>query len=142
MASLGYLSVYRVSGRSFDSEGHGSCIFWKQSKFKYVEHIEVEYYSLVNTLPVKFINREFITFIKRLFNVGIVIMLEFDNDEGNKSQLCAATTHLFWHPQHQAVKVIQTLILMQEIQKFIAKFNKVGTGIPIVLVSQRVDLTY
>eukprot|EP01126_Amoeba_proteus_P038864 TRINITY_DN406_c0_g1_i20.p1 TRINITY_DN406_c0_g1~~TRINITY_DN406_c0_g1_i20.p1 ORF type:complete len:323 (+),score=51.76 TRINITY_DN406_c0_g1_i20:103-1071(+) len=98
MASLGYLSVYRVSGRSFDSEGHGSCIFWKQSKFKYVEHIEVEYYSLVNTLPVKFINREFITFIKRLFNVGIVIMLEFD-----------------------------------KIQKFIAKFNKVGTGIPIVL---------
>ena len=59
-------------------------------------------------------------------NIGIVALLEAtdsdhfgaNSDEGNPRQVIVSNVHMAWEPEYSDVKLIQTVLLMQFIQKF------------------------
>eukprot|EP01083_Nonionella_stella_P090701 253415_1 len=139
LAKKGYEGLYKRKTR--DAVGDdpkcidGCCIFYKKERFAVMEQYAIEFNEAAKgsfeNMPGDWRSK-----LRRLSkgNVALVCVLEELRSEGNlgrnrrKRRLCVANTHIFWDPAYADVKLWQTWILLQELQKMV-----LGRDLPLVI---------
>ena len=121
---LDYESFF-VSKKSFDyntdsvKKLYGIGIFWKRNRFILIEQITIDFYSkIIADKRFKYLS-DVISRNSNKMNLGIVAVLETEN-----TTLIVVNTHLYWHPDYNDVKAIQTVILLEEIDSIKEKYGK------------------
>lgn len=99
----------------------GCAIFWNREKFKRVyQPLVVEFNQLGlsrsdfdknDTLFERFCSKD---------NIALGIVLEFLN---SSRRFLVTNVHIHWDPIQTDVKLVQTVLLMEEIQKFLTKYS-------------------
>ncbi|OQS55090.1 CCR4 [Ecytonucleospora hepatopenaei] len=98
---------------------YGMAIFWKKKKFTFIEQINVDFYSkIINDKRFKYLSDVHNRFINKT-NVSLIVILE-----SSKTVFIIVNVHLYYHPDYTDVKGMQTLILLEEVQKLKEKYGK------------------
>lgn len=130
----GYDGVYKKKTReNVDNPESvdGCAIFFKRNRFALVEQYGIEFNEAAR---LHFNDRHS---LRRLLkgNVALVVVLEELNIDPKRRlrkpqprRLCVANTHIYWDPEYDDVKLWQTSILCQELEKMIS-----GRQLPLVL---------
>lgn len=122
-AKLGYDSVFFPKGRSqtlTDKRSVDGCAtFWKKNKFKLVEQINIDFYNkIINDIRFS-LNQDILMRNSRKDNVTVVSILERSNGE----LYIVVNVHLYWDPEYSDVKLFQTILLLEELEKIRDKYN-------------------
>eukprot|EP00475_Leptophrys_vorax_P005145 TRINITY_DN1309_c0_g1_i1.p1 TRINITY_DN1309_c0_g1~~TRINITY_DN1309_c0_g1_i1.p1 ORF type:complete len:652 (-),score=171.69 TRINITY_DN1309_c0_g1_i1:995-2950(-) len=142
----GYEGIYKKKTRTANPENpkqiDGCAIFYKEDKFALNEqysieyneaarqHVETQQQRLNRTGGLPNPNYQSLA-LKRLCkgNIALVVVLEDisvktgGNRNRRKRRLCIANTHIFWDPEYSDVKLWQTLVLCQELEKLVLSRN-------------------
>ncbi|XP_046845773.1 CCR4-NOT transcription complex subunit 6-like isoform X2 [Xenia sp. Carnegie-2017] len=126
----------------------GCAIFFKTTRFTLKKHDMMEFNQLAaaNSKDASdMLNR-----VMTKDNIGIVALLETNDDFGfgqnsdrTKRLLMVSNVHMAWEPEYSDVKLIQTVLLMQFLQKFREEVDNIsilpgkngtlGRSIPLVM---------
>lgn len=123
----------------------GCAIFYKETKFALMEQYSIEYneaarqhvdtqlarHQRSGRLVGAALGSYRTNALKRLMkgNVALVVVLEDISAESRrhktrrKRRLCVANTHVFWDPDFSDVKLWQSLVLCQELDKLVLSRN-------------------
>ena len=121
---LNYSSIFLPRGRSATVSDKrtvdGCAIFWKKNKFRFIEKFELDYsHKLLN--DSRFNSSEDIMIRNsKKDNIGLIVILEIT--DGN--QFIVVNTHIFWDPEYSDVKLFQTILLIEEIEKVKQKYKQ------------------
>lgn len=103
----------------------GCAIFYKRDRFALMEQYGIEFNEAARQ---KTSNSKALRRLMR-GNVALVVVLEelhggaAATHRRRKRRLCVATTHIFWDPEYADVKLWQTWVLLQELEKLIMHRN-------------------
>jgi len=140
LKSLGYYGEY--AGRT--SHADGSCIFFKENKFRLLSSKKIDF----NQLKLLKFRDPMDQHRYQKNNVGLIFLLEQIQKNGSDSaqdsssdskqeypnqQICVATAHLYWDPKLPDLKVKQSYVLLDEVQQFLNYNAKEGLGTPIIV---------
>ncbi|KAF5302171.1 hypothetical protein FQR65_LT08594 [Abscondita terminalis] len=102
---LGYKGIFKErTGERTD----GCAIYYKDSVFKLVEHISVEF----NQTNITVLNRD-----------NVAIIAKFAPRNNTENEFVVATTHLLYNPRREDVRLAQTQVLLSEIDRMAYKPN-------------------
>jgi CCR4-NOT transcription complex subunit 6 len=142
----GYEGIFKKKTRTVVSDNpkqiDGCAIFYKEDRFALTEqysieyneaarqHVEQQQQRLNRTGALPNPNYQSMA-LKRLCkgNIALVVVLEDISAKGGsnrnrrKRRLCIANTHIFWDPEYNDVKLWQTLVLCQELEKLVLTRN-------------------
>jgi CCR4-NOT transcription complex subunit 6 len=120
----------------------GCAIFWKKSRFaKCAEPMVIEFSQLAlsrndfeknDTMFERFCSRDNIA-------VGVVLetVLSENDTKTTPRRLLVTNVHMHWDPVHTDVKLVQSVMLMEEIHKYSQQFLREhpdgSTSLPLVL---------
>lgn len=138
MSNLGYKGTFAAKSRSKtvndEDRKHvdGCAIFYKTSKFSLHKEqlIEFSQLAIANSEGADdMINR-----VQTKDNIGIVAILDIkDPTHGVKhNKMVVLNTHINWDPEYSDVKLIQNIMFMSEVDKFI-KDVKGNPAMPMVV---------
>ncbi|WUR02272.1 CCR4-not complex 3'-5'-exoribonuclease subunit CCR4 (CCR4) [Vairimorpha necatrix] len=122
-----YDSTFFPKGRSKnipDSKNVDGCAtFWKKGKFRHIESLVIDFYSklLHDNKFVKNVN--LMTRYGKKDNIATVTLLECLE---TKKILIVVNVHLYWDPEYEDIKFVQTLLLIDELEKISKKFKDAG----------------
>lgn len=127
---LDYDGVFYPRGRSqtlSDKRAVDGCaIFWKRSKYRLVEQVNVDFFQKIVT-DIRFsLNQDILSRNARKDNVALITVLE----KPENTQIIVVNTHIFWDPEYPDVKLFQVILLIEEIEKVKQKYKNT----PIVLM--------
>lgn len=121
---LSYDSVfYSRRGTSILSDSRsvdGCAIFWKRDKFRLIDKKLIDFTDIILKDKRFTHHQNILTRNCKRDNIAVLIVLE--NNE--KNLIVVVNTHLYWHPDYSDVKLIQTLLIIEEIEKFKLKYNE------------------
>lgn len=120
---LDYDSVFYPKGRSLTLADKrtvdGCATFWKKKKFRLVEQVNIDFYQKIIS-DIRFsLNQDILMRHARKDNVALVTILEGKDN----SLLIVVNVHLYWDPEYTDVKLFQTILLLEEIEKIKARYN-------------------
>lgn len=133
MSLNGYDGIFKHKTReSFGANPKaidGCAVFYKKDRFALMEQYGIEF----NEAASRSINRQSEKYrekMRRLMkgNIGLVLVLEeITSADGRtarsqgrrKRRICVANTHMYWDPEFAEVKLWQTWVLCQELQKLV-----------------------
>ncbi|KAI9207102.1 Endonuclease/exonuclease/phosphatase [Polychytrium aggregatum] len=124
-----YDGVFHVKSRArtmavSDQRGVDGCAtFYKNSKFTLIDKSLIEYQHYAMKRPGLRGSEDVINRVMIKDNVAVAILLE---TKETHQRLVVANTHLHWDPQHRDVKLVQTAILMEELQRIIGTYSQSG----------------
>lgn len=103
-----------------DKKGVDGCaIFWRKNKFKLVAQFPVDFHQKV-TQDTRFNNnQELLERYGKKDNVAIGVLLERPNGQ----QILVVNTHIFWDPEYPDVKLLQVLLLMEEVERIRERYS-------------------
>ncbi|KAI8910995.1 Endonuclease/exonuclease/phosphatase [Gorgonomyces haynaldii] len=111
----------RTMGEYERRQVDGCATFYKRSKFKVIDSSLLEFQQVV-------MQRQDIKKTEDMFNrlmvkdnIAVTVLLE-QLDSG--ARLVVGNVHLHWDPEFSDVKVMQTYLLMQEIESLLVKWNR------------------
>lgn len=104
----------------------GCATFWKRTKFKLVENSSLEFFSQILSDPRFASNQDVINRNIRKDNVALFTVLEL----ADESKILVVNTHIYWDPEFSDVKLLQAILLIEEIEKFKNRYP----ATPIVLL--------
>ncbi|KAI4291729.1 CCR4-NOT transcription complex subunit 6 [Pancytospora philotis] len=124
---LNYESAFLPRGRALllsDKRTVDGCaIFWKRGKFKLVEQVGVDFYQKITT-DIRFsMNQDILQRHARKDNVALIAVLQ----QAGGALLIVANAHLFWDPEYSDVKLFQTILFIEEIEKIKGKYKDAPT---------------
>lgn len=142
LKEAGYEGIFKVKTRVSMSDNpkqmDGCAIFFKEDTFALMEQYGIEYNEAARQHVQQQFQRQASSNIdpnyrtaalKRLLkgNIALVAVLEeinplpFDKRTRGKRKrrLCVANTHIFWDPEFNDVKLWQTMVLCQELEKLV-----------------------
>ncbi|XP_076458540.1 uncharacterized protein LOC143292236 [Babylonia areolata] len=137
LARQGYSGLFlpksRVRTMSCQQERQkvdGCAIFYKKDKFQVVEYKEVEFNQLAMANAEG--NEEMYNRVMTKDNIGLIALLQtkpgiLHNSPHRNNMpvvphyLVVATAHIHWDPEYSDVKMVQTVMLMSELQAFVKK---------------------
>ena len=135
LAKQGYEGVFhpksrcRTMGEEMAKGVDGCAVFWTTSKLTCRNKKLVEFDRLGSSLSsgsVDMLNR-----VMPKDNVAVLLVLE---DTESKAPLVVGNAHLTWDPEFKDVKVIQSVMLMEEMSKFMeAELGDEAAKVPIIL---------
>lgn len=135
LAKQGYEGVFhpksrcRTMGEEMAKGVDGCAVFWTTSKLNCRKKKLVEFDRLGSSLSsgsVDMLNR-----VMPKDNVAVLLVLE---DAETKAPLVVGNAHLTWDPEFKDVKVIQSVMLMEEMGKFMdAELGEEAAKVPIIL---------
>lgn len=98
---------------------YGMATFWKKSKFELAEQINIDFYTkIINDKRFKYLSDVHNRLLNKT-NVSLITVLEKKG-----MYFIVVNVHLYWNPEFRDVKAIQTLILLEEVEKVRAKYAK------------------
>jgi len=130
----GYEGVFRAKSRARNMGDQdrksvdGCAIFFKCSKFEMMHDYLIEFERLATQIgsgAPDILNR-----VMPKDNIACGVVLEMKPD---RQQVFVTNAHLTWDPAFKDVKVIQSVMLLHEVEKVIAEHKKEGTK-PAVIV--------
>lgn len=130
----GYDGIFKAKSRArnmseSDSQSVDGCaIFYKNSKFEMKQEYLLEFERLATQLghgAPDILNR-----VMPKDNIAVGVVLEMLPD---RQQVFVTNAHLTWDPIFKDVKVIQSIMLLHEVQKKIDEFKK-PTGPPPTII--------
>ncbi|KAM0671737.1 putative mRNA deadenylase [Ordospora colligata] len=95
----------------------GCAIFWRKSKFRLIEQFPIDFYQTMTQDPRFEENQMLLARYGKKDNVAIAALLEKTNGQ----QVLVVNTHIFWDPEYPDIKLLQTMLLIEEIQRIKSK---------------------
>ncbi|KAH9410604.1 putative endonuclease/exonuclease/phosphatase [Ordospora pajunii] len=96
----------------------GCAIFWRRSKFRLIAQFPIDFYQKM-AQDAKFEeNRMLLDRYGKKDNVAIAALLEKTNGQ----QVLVVNTHIFWDPEYPDIKLLQTILLIEEIQRIKSRY--------------------
>ncbi|KAK6634992.1 hypothetical protein RUM44_000241 [Polyplax serrata] len=99
LEKLGYQGIYK---RRTNDKVDGCAVYFKKDKFNLVQHLTVELYKP----SVYLLNRD---------NIGIILKLSLKSKP--EVEFIVATTHLLYNPKRGDIRLVQTQLMLAEIEK-------------------------
>ncbi|ADM12564.1 glucose-repressible alcohol dehydrogenase transcriptional effector [Encephalitozoon intestinalis ATCC 50506] len=91
----------------------GCAIFWRRSKFRLIAQFPIDFCQKI-TQDTRFnINQELLDRYGKKDNIAIGALLERPNGQ----QVLVVNTHIFWDPDYSDVKLLQVILLIEEVRK-------------------------
>ncbi|KAM0681566.1 Glucose-repressible alcohol dehydrogenase transcriptional effector [Glugoides intestinalis] len=97
----------------------GCAIFWKKSKFKLLEQINLDFFQKLITDPRFSTNQDMLNRNMRKDNVSLITVLE----RNDGIELIVVNTHIFWDPDYADVKLLQIILVIEEIETIKKKYK-------------------
>ncbi|RUS89094.1 hypothetical protein EGW08_003157, partial [Elysia chlorotica] len=136
LAQQGYDGIFlpksRVRTMNLDKEKKavdGCAIFFRKSKFEKVNEYHVEFNQLATREGASNTDTDMINRVSTKDNIAIVAVLRtkpgaYENSpvpapKGLSQLLMVSTAHIHWDPALPDVKLVQTMMLVEELQKFV-----------------------
>ncbi|KAI8797559.1 CCR4-NOT transcription complex subunit 6 isoform X2 [Biomphalaria glabrata] len=136
LADHGYDGIFlpksRVKTMNSDKEKKsvdGCAIFYKKNKFEKVNEYQIEFSQLATKEGASNTDTDMINRVSTKDNIAIVAVLRTKPDvyqnspvpapKGLTQMLMVSTAHIHWDPQSPDVKLVQTMMLVEELQKFV-----------------------
>jgi CCR4-NOT transcription complex subunit 6 len=127
LACDGYKGVYWPKARAKTMSEKdaklvdGSATFYKHDKYILLEKQVVEMSNIAINRPDMNKAHDIFNRVMPRDNIGVVVFLE---NRMTGSRLIVANTHLHWDPVYSDVKLVQTAILIEQINKMAERFTK------------------
>lgn len=119
---LDYDSAFLPKGRAVISadkkSADGCATFWKREKFKLIEQINIDFFQKIINDPRFATNQDIINRNMSKNNITLITILE--NGEG--SITIVVNTHIHWDPGYSDVKLLQVILLIEEIENIKKKY--------------------
>lgn len=120
---LEYESLFLPRGRG-QSHGerrptHGCATFWKKGKFKLIENTNLDFFQKIITDRRFSTNQDMMNRNMCKDNVSLITVLE----KNDGSQLIIVNIHIYWDPEYADVKLLQTILAIEEIEKTKQKYK-------------------
>jgi len=112
---LNYSSQFKSKSVEKQNNSYGVAIFYNSKRFTLKKSEEIEYHDLAKNRDnqiIEELNRP---------NVAIILGLELNNYPGKG--VIVATTHLFWNPQFEWVRIKQSNHLLERLSGFQSSLN-------------------
>uniref|UniRef100_K3WTM6 Endonuclease/exonuclease/phosphatase domain-containing protein n=1 Tax=Globisporangium ultimum (strain ATCC 200006 / CBS 805.95 / DAOM BR144) TaxID=431595 RepID=K3WTM6_GLOUD len=121
MQKIGYSGLYK---QKTAQKKDGVAVFWKHERFQLVQHQELELDDPVS--DESDCSEDLLARAKR-GSVGLITHFkQVADDTGNQVpplEFVLATTHLFWDPAQEDVKLLQTRRVLRPLQEFSRSLN-------------------
>eukprot|EP00039_Didymoeca_costata_P028332 m.20699 g.20699 ORF g.20699 m.20699 type:complete len:499 (-) comp6925_c0_seq1:1439-2935(-) len=133
MQSRGYEGIYRPKSRSRNMNEHdkktvdGCAIFWTKTKFELKMNFLCEFGHLGAQHGAG--SSDMLNRVMPKDNIAVTVLLEYIP---TKRQVLVTNAHLTWDPEFKDVKVIQAIMLLEEVSKIIDQHCK--SAKPAVIV--------
>lgn len=95
----------------------GCAIFWRRSKFRLVAQFPIDFYQKMAQDARFCSNQELVDRYGKKDNIAIGALLERPNGQ----QLLVVNTHIFWDPEYPDIKLVQVLLLIEEIRRILVR---------------------
>jgi len=124
LEGLGYQGLYKAKTR-VAGKIDGCYTLYKKERFRLVESNTIEFNSVARAIARTNAFEQRNDALRRLLkdNVAQIIVLErLDGDMSHTqggNTLCLANTHIFWDPEYSDVKLWQTHLLLQELERVV-----------------------
>lgn len=124
-----YDSLFYPKGRARNmasafNQVDGCATFWKKSRFNMIEHKCIEFTpTILSDLRFK----DSTDVINRNANKDNIALITVMRSKENSSKiLIIANVHIAWDPEYRDVKLIQTIVLTEEVTKMKMKYKNAG----------------
>lgn len=113
-----YDSTFSPKGRSKNipesKTVDGCATFWKKTKFKQIDSAVINFYSklMQDNRFVK--NLDLVNRYGKKDNISLITVLEC---LATKQILIVVNVHLYWDPEYKDIKFVQSIILLEELEK-------------------------
>ncbi|KAK6355265.1 Glucose-repressible alcohol dehydrogenase transcriptional effector [Orbilia brochopaga] len=97
----------------------GCAIFWKTTKFNLLDKQSVNFQQLAINRPDMKKATDIFNRVMPRDDIATIVYLE---NKLTGARIIVANAHLFWNPQFEDVKLIQTAVLMEELGKIANKY--------------------
>lgn len=136
----GYSGVYKGKTRALNVS-EGCCVFLRDNRFRVIEQHDIEFNTFALSLAESgvFDQDTIDSLLKRVLrdNIAQLLLIETTTPQhGHNDLFCVANTHIFWDPEYSDVKLWQTQLLVQELERFLTIQGHnygVGTKLPLVV---------
>ncbi|KAF9762981.1 putative glucose-repressible alcohol dehydrogenase transcriptional effector like protein [Nosema granulosis] len=91
----------------------GCAIFWKKTKFNIINNFVIDFLAKISQDPRLSKNQELIARYGRKDNIALIAILESTLGE----QFIVINVHVYWDPEYKDIKLIQIVVLLEEIEK-------------------------
>jgi CCR4-NOT transcription complex subunit 6 len=92
----------------------GCATFFKADKFKVMEKTLVEFNQMALSRPSLRKHRDMYNRVMTRDNIALIIRLEH---KASRQEIVVANAHIHWDPSFRDVKLIQSIILLEELEK-------------------------
>lgn len=120
---LEYDSVFVHRGRAHTLADKrtvdGCAVFWRKSKFRLVDQVGLNFFQKIIADPRFSTNQDLLNRNMRMDNVSLIAVLE----KSDGDQFIVVNTHIFWDPEYADVKLLQIILLIEEIEKIKHKYK-------------------
>lgn len=105
---------------------YGLVTFWKKGKFRLVDQASLDFYQrIINDKRFKHLS-DIHTRLANKTNVGLVTVFEVIS---TGQLVIVGNVHLYWKPEYNDIKILQTLIFLEEIEFMQNKYKSASTVI-------------
>ncbi|KAI8855032.1 Endonuclease/exonuclease/phosphatase [Chytridium lagenaria] len=109
----------------------GCATFFKSNKFTLKEKHLIEFQQIAMQRPELRKTEDVFNRVMVKDNIAVVVLLE---SKENNSKLLVANAHLHWDPSYNDVKLVQTAMLVEELQRLSATYSAGSkTPIPVLM---------
>lgn len=119
----GYDSVMCPRGRAKNVPDRknvdGCAIFWRKSKFRLINQFPIDFHQKISQDTRFNSNAELLSRYGKKDNIAVCALLEKPNGQ----QVLVVNPHIFWDPEYPDIKLLQTLLLMEEIERIKEKHS-------------------
>jgi len=102
---------------------HGLGTFFNTDRFSLVDSVPIRYNEAIENIIPTIYGEKFLKTFRTLSNVGLICLLKV---KGSDRFLCIVNTHLYWSPEHNATRIIQSHLLIQQLNKLKQKYSKLA----------------
>ncbi|KAL6121257.1 hypothetical protein NUSPORA_01855 [Nucleospora cyclopteri] len=120
---LDYESVFlpkRKDASKRIATSHGQATFWKKSKFTLIEQIDVEFLTKIKNDPRLRGANDILHRFEDKTHTALFTVL---NHTILNCTIIISNVHLFWDPEFEDVKLLQSIILIDELEKVKNKYK-------------------
>lgn len=101
----------------------GCAIFFKADRFKLEDKLLVEFNQMALSRPSLRKHKDVYNRVMTRDNIALIARLEHKE---SRQELIVANVHIHWDPSFRDVKLVQTIILIEELEKFSSQHPKAG----------------
>lgn len=96
----------------------GCAIFWRKTKLRLVAHFPIDFHQKIMQDARFCSNADLLARYGKKDNIAIAALLERPGGQ----QILVVNTHIFWDPEYPDIKLAQTLLLIEEIERIRERF--------------------